>query len=305
MTTRCRLSAVVLVPIVALAVARLVWPAESEKPAQPAGLILKYHQTEGDRASYDFSATGTAKLNVQKGLTTERLDVSMQMKVLEEFWEPTAEGLARVQGAILSGTVKAKSKTEEETQPIQRMAANYKIASGGEMREVELLSGEPPVLPGLFFTFGPDDAFLLGGLIQFPKKPLKAGDKWKGTARIPSAESDETVLVNYQCNVLGLEQYRGRPCVKIKTTAKFSDNETIPEPESGGTIAAKITATETNTWRFDYERGLVMSSKGTIRVSLAATFVDQDANVSTATITGVVNARSAMTEFNGQKLPAK
>jgi hypothetical protein len=305
MMIRCRLS------VVASALAAVVLAAltsyGAEAPAQQAthGLVLKYHQTEGDRAAYDFSATGVAKLNVQKGLTTEKINVNLQMKCVEEFWEPTSDGLIQVQGAILSGTIKAIWQGEEEAQPVERTAVNYKIASSGEMQEQELLSGEPLILPGMFIVFGPDDAFLIGGRMQFPKKPLKVGDKWKGTVRIPTLESGQTILADYESKVLGLEQYRGRPCVKIKTTSKYSEKETAPVPESGGTATGKVTTAETQTWRFDYERGLVMSSEGTIQATLTGTFVDEEAREYTATMSGVVNTRSKMTEFNGQALPAK
>jgi hypothetical protein len=305
MTIRCRLSIVASALAAALLAALTSYGAEApaQQPAQ--GLVLKYHQTEGDRAAYDFSATGVAKLNMQKGLTTEKISVSLQMKCVEEFWEPTSEGLIQVQGAILSGSIKAVWQGQEEAQPVERAAVNYKIAPSGEMKEKELLSGEPSPLPGLPFAFGPDDAFLVGGLVQFPKKPLKAGDKWKGTVRIPSDEPGVTVLVNYESKAMGLEQYRGRPCVKITTTAKETAQGAVSDEESGGTARFKGTAKETVTWRFDYDRGLVMSTDGVIQISATGTFVDEDAREYTATVSGVVDTRSKMTEFNGQALPAK
>jgi hypothetical protein len=299
-----RRSVVVSAAAVLLVAVLATYAAEDPAPKPSEGLILKYDQTEGDRASYEFSVSGTAKLNLQQGLTTERMDISMQAKCVEEFWEPTPEGLAQVQGAFMSGTMKAKSQGEEHGSPLQRMVVNYKIAPSGEMKERELLSGELTGLAGLPFAFGPDDAFLVGGLVQFPKKPLKPGDKWKGTVAIPSEETGAAVLVNYESKALGLEQYRGRPCVKIATSAKEATETTVPDEESGGIVTFKGTAKETVTWRFDYERGLVMSSEGVIQITATGSFVDEEAREHTATMSGVLNTRSVMTEFNGQKLSA-
>ena len=59
------------------------------------------------------------------------------------------------------------------------------------------------------------------------------------------------------------------------------------------------------TWLYDYGRGAIMSAESTDRLSVTLTGNDEAGNPSQASISGVLNSRAQLLEFNGQRIPAK
>jgi len=273
--------------------------------AEPKGLTLRYHQTEGDQAAYDFAATATMKLTIEPDMPGSRIDASIQMKCLAEFQGSTPEGFTQVQGQILSGGMKVKTETVEHTEPITGVAVNYQVSPRGEIKQRDLLSGESPTMPHLYFTFGPEAAFLLGGDVQFPSGPVKVGDTWKGTIRMPSWREDEELIARFESKALGLEQFRGRPCLKIKTTTKAFFTQTIPFSAGGPEVKAKIRVVSVATWRFDHERGLVMWAEGYNKTTTTAAATGPDGTRFEVTMSGITNMRTSLTKFNDEEIPAK
>jgi len=207
--------------------------------AWPKGVTLRYTQSQGDKALYRFASSARGKLDVQKGLTTSTVEMSIQMKVATEVTDVAPDGDLRIQAQITSGGVKAKSEGQQDSAPVGNVVANYTISPQGGVRTAELVSGDPPAFPHLFIAFMPDDAFLIGGLAQFPEKALNPGDIWSGVVRIPSPDGGAEEAP-YKSKLLGLQQFKGRPCAKIKTTAKSSNTSTEAAPDGSGTITGKV-----------------------------------------------------------------
>lgn len=280
-----------------LTLAALLTAAHSARAQQ---LTLKYRFAEGDTASYTFSCSTRAKLDVQKGLTTSAAEMSLQMKVSTEVTEVAPNGDAKLRGDILSGSLKVKAEGEEETTPVGEIVTNYVLTPRGVMKAKELLSGEPIVLPGVSVLMEADDAFLLGGLGLLPERPVKPGEKWKGVARLPALMDEEVLTVTYDSKLLGIEQYKGRPCAKIRTTVSRRFAESFEAPDGSGPAKVSGLITGDGTWRFDYERGVIMSMEQRAQVVTEMSHAE-----STAKVSSVLNMRAALTELNGQKIPAK
>ena len=273
-------------------------------PAHSKGVTLRYKQSQGDRAVYKFASSARARIDVQQGLTTSQAEMSLQMSVSTEVTDISPEGDLRIQAQITSGGMKLKAEGEQSTAPVENVVVNYMISPQAGVRNAELVAGNPPMFPGIFLAFMPDDAFLLGGLAQLPAKPLSPGETWSGTAHVPTGDG-ETEDVPYKSKLLGMVQFRGRPCAKIRTMAKVTETSTEDAPDGSGTMTAKATITRDTTWLLDYERGVSMSADSTDRLSLTLEGTDETGENSTATISGALNSRAQLLEFNGQKLPAK
>jgi hypothetical protein len=115
----------------------------------------------------------------------------------------------------------------------------------------------------------------------------------------------EDLVVKYQSVLLGEEQFRGAVCQKIKTTATSSFSASEEMPELGGTIKASAKATSQHTWLFDPERGLIASAEGTNRLSVTMQVGDPDQTLVSVTLSGVINSRSVLTEYNGVPVAAR
>lgn len=273
------------------------------RPAAAADSTLRYCQGEGDKASYDFSCSVHAKLDIQGGLTTSEADMTLKMKCLAEFLGADSDGNGKVRGQILSGTLQVKAEGEEENVPLDKLVINYRISPRGEMLESNLLSGEPPVLPGIWYIYVPDDTFLVGGVGVFPEGPVKVGDKWQGVAHIPSMVTGESQDVPYESKMLGEEQFRGRTCAKIRTTFKDTYKDALDVPGGQGEVNVEAKASGWRLWRFDRARGLVMQTEGNDNLNVTVVSTHPDVGTQTVRISGVLKVQSLLTEFKGQKTP--
>jgi hypothetical protein len=283
------------------ALVALAWAAV---PVWAQGLTLKYNLSPGSKASYSFSCSTRAKLDVEKGLTTAAAEMSLQMKVATEVLEAAASGAAKVQGQILSGSLKVKAEGEQETIPVENVVVNYQMTPRGVVKQKELLAGQPPILPGVGAVFEPEDGFLIGGLGLLPDHPVKPGDKWKGVARLPSVLSEETVAISYESKLLGQERYKGRPCAKIRTTGKREFSQAMDAPDGSGQVVVNGVITADTTWRFDHQRGVIMWSESSDTLVLAVQGRGEG-DTSTAKISSVLKTRSVLTELHGERIPAK
>jgi len=223
--------------------------------------------------------------------------MSLRMKCLAEFREPPEDGVADVQGRIVSGNLTIKAEGEEAAVPLEGMVVNYRLARSGEIKAREVVSGDPAILPEVFLIFGPDDSFLIGGLARLPSDPVRVGDTWKATVQKTNWATGEAAPMYLESRLLGAESYGGRPCVRIRTTAKVGYSQALLDPEIGGTASVKATNSAVATWRFDYQRGLAMWAEVSSRTSETASFTDGAGASFTDTISAVAAARIAMTEF--------
>jgi hypothetical protein len=273
--------------------------------AAPAGKVLRFRLKEGDTAVYQHSRSGRAEMTEAAG-EKSRMEMTAQARCTVEFLGETAGGDFGVQAVIEPHTVNAKVDGEEQTQESPGNAARYIVNNQGRIKKVTWLTGDPTADPesaGLVVT--PDDVFLLGGAGILPDKPLKKGDKWTGTVTVPGAVMGEDLVVKYQSVLLGEEQFRGAVCQKIKTTATSSFSASEEMPELGGTIKASAKATSQHTWLFDPERGLIASAEGTNRLSVTMQVGDPDQTLVSVTLSGVINSRSVLTEYNGVPVAAR
>ena len=274
-------------------------------PAGAQALTLRHEQAQGDISVHQYSISLKLKADLQKGLTVEEAQIALQMKTRTEVQEVLPNGDRRVQSQVLSGGVSLKAPGEEKSGPLDNAVANYTVGPQGTLKAAELLTGQPAVLPELFTSFGPDEAFVLGGIAEFPERPLKPGDKWSGTATGFNLVSGEREPVKYESKLLGREQYKGRPCVKVHTVATVKVGTKIDAPDGSASMKVAVSETDDVTWRFDYERGAIMSGEGTGKMTVTVVLTPTGMDSQTAKLTAWGTWRTALTEFNGQVLPAK
>jgi len=272
--------------------------------AAAESIVLKHHQGTGDKAVYDFGLSARAKVEESGGSGTVQAEMTLQMKCLAEFLEVLPNGDQKLRGQIVSGTLTAKVEGEAKTLALKDVVVNYELSPQGEMKLRELVGGDPPFLafPGVRFGLLADDAFLLGGKALFPDRPVSEGEKWSGTAKKPHPVSGEIQEEQYESRVLGTEQFRGRKCLKIRTTSTFPLEGSAPVPGTEVVTQVKGTISGHDIWLFDPERGLIMSVEGSHRLVITAR-VEMGAEVAgIATTSAVINIRSVLTEFNGEKI---
>jgi hypothetical protein len=113
--------------------------------------------------------------------------------------------------------------------------------------------------------------------------------------------------VPFKSKLVSVAQVRGRPCATIKTTARANATHAEDaEDGSAGHMSGRMDVVQDVTWVFDYERSVVMSAQGTTRISVGFQDTDSGSGESaSARISGVMNTRATLLEFNGQKIPAK
>jgi hypothetical protein len=274
--------------------------------AGDAGLFLRYHQAQGDKAVYAYSCGARAQLDVQNGQKTDRAEVSLQISLATEVLETTPGGDMRIRGEITSGTMKASSGGDQETVPVKSAVLEYLVSARGIIKSTNLVSGQPPAIGVLPYAATPDDVFLVSGVGQLPDKRLKPGDTWEGVARIPDLEGGGTNEWPFKSKLISVGQVRGRPCATIKTTARASDTHAEDAENGSGHVSGRIDIVQDLTWVFDYERSVVMSAQGTTRVSFGMQSTASDSEQSaSARISGVMNTRATLLEFNDQKIPTK
>lgn len=272
----------------------------------PKGVLLQYHQGEGDRASYDYSATLSAKLALNDGTLT-KIHSSLRMKNTAEFLGLSGDGTLRVQAEVNSGTIKVTAQGKTETSDVEPVMACYDLFPCGEIKYRELASGQAVTAPGLFAAFAPDDSFLIGGVGIFPKKPVKVGEAWKGVVNLPTLSGDpgETVQVKYESKLLGQTSYLGRACYKVKTDYRAFQRESQEVPEISGSVLVKAKVTGSTTWLFDPEQGLIMKADGTDNLTATA-LVDMAAEgQNELKVTGTFEEHTKLIEYNGRAVVAK
>ena len=286
------------------ALAVVLVAAAAANLAAAEGTVLKHHQGTGDKAVYDFGLSARVKVEGSGGSGTAQAEMTLQMKCLAEFVEVLPNGHQGLRGQIVSGTLTGKGEGETKTVAVKDVVVNYELSPQGEMKAVELVAGDPPILffPGAHLGFGPDDAFLLGGRAVFPDRPVSEGEKWGGTAQKPHPVSGEIQEEQYESRVLGTEQFRGRKCLKIRTTGTFPLEGSAPVPGTEVVAQVRGMISGHDIWLFDPERGLIMSVEGSHRLVVSAR-AEMGAEVAgIATTSAVINIRSVLTEFNGEKI---
>jgi hypothetical protein len=288
------------------AIAFLLAGASAGLAAGDAGLFLRYRQAQGDKATYAYSCSTRAQIEVQNGQKTDRAEVSLQMKLATEVLETTPGGDMKIRADITSGKIKASSGGDQGTVPVESAVLEYLVSARGIVKSVNLMSGRPPAIGVLPYAATPDDVFLVSGVGQFPDKRLKPGDTWEGVARVPDPEGGEAMEVPFKSKLVSVAQVRGRPCATIKTTARVNATHAEDAEDGSGRMSGRMDVVQEVTWVFDYERSVVMSAQGTTRISVGFQGTDSGSGESaSARISGVMNTRSTLLEFNGQKIPAK
>jgi len=272
--------------------------------AQDAGLFLRHRQAQGDKATYVYSCSTRAQTRVGNSRKTERAQVSLQMKLTTEVLETTPGGDMRIRADITSGNIKASAGRHQQTVPVKSAVLEYLVSGQGVTKRVNLTSGKPPTIGLLPYTATPDDVFLASGVGRFPDKRLKPGDTWEGVARIPSTEGGGAMEVPFKSKLVSVGEVRGRPCATIKTTARAVSTDDKPAEDGSRLLSVHMDVAQELTWAFDYERGVVVSAQGTTRISLALRDTGSGSGASgSARISGVMNTRATLLEFNGQKVP--
>jgi hypothetical protein len=288
------------------AIAFLLAGAGACLAAGDAGLFLRYRQAQGDKAVYAYSCSTRAQVDIQNGQKTQRAEVSLQIRLATEVLETTPGGDMRIRADITSGNIKASSGSDRETVPVESAVLEYLVSGRGVIKSVNLTSGQPPAIGVLPYAATPDDAFFVSGVGQFPDKRLKPGDTWEGVARIPDPEGGEAMEVPFKSKLVSVGQVRARPCATIKTTARVNTTHAEDADDGSGRMSGRMDIVQDVTWVFDYERSVVMSAQGTTRVSVGMQGTDSDSGESaSARVSGVMNTRSTLLEFNGQQIPAK
>jgi hypothetical protein len=277
--------------------------AASAAIAAAQGRVLRYRHSPGDTALYDCKLSSRAQGKSDSGQKIQ-VEMSLTMNCGAEFLGDTASGDYGLRGVINSGTLKVKSGGQPQEIELPEFAERYLVSPRGEIKSASVLSGQPPILMygGLFLIMGPDDPVLLGGTAIFPDKPLKAGDRWKGTARIPVVGTGEVNEVKYESVLLGEETFRGTVSQKIKTATSTTIADTVDAPDGSGSLRAKGTITTQDTWLFDPQRGVILYSERSARIAMTVKVEQGGQVVEGYTTSGVLNEKSTLTQFNGTLL---
>ncbi|MFB3880621.1 MAG: hypothetical protein ACE149_05125 [Armatimonadota bacterium] len=275
-------------------------------PAAPAGKVFRFQPKEGGAAAYDTKLSSRAE---GKGDGGERVraEVSLQMRCVASYLGGTASGGFGLRGAIESGAMKVKVDGREQELDLPEYVERYTVTERGEMKSQSVVSGEPPVVAygGVYLAVTPDEPILLGGLAIFPERPLRKGDKWKGTARVPLPQGGKYNDWSYQSVLVGEETWRGRKCHRVKTTSSTTLSQTADAPDGSGTIRMSGKVTSTDNWLFDSERGIIVYSQRSARVQTAMSLVSDGEVVRTQTTSGVLNEKNVLVEYDGSPVGAK
>jgi hypothetical protein len=195
----------------------------------PRGVVLKYHDGEGDRATYEVTAAAHAKIAVNDGVV-QKGEFGLRFKTTAEFLGLTPDETIRIQGEVISGTTSGKVAGKTASAALTPSLANYEITPCGETKYRELASGVPPAMPDVFLVLAPDDAFLTGGVGVFPKTPVGVGSAWHGSVTLPpfGGGADDMAEMKYDSKVVGQVPYAGKTCYRIKTDYHLYQQGTLP-----------------------------------------------------------------------------
>jgi hypothetical protein len=270
------------------------------------GKTLRFRANTGDTAVYDCKVSSRAEGKSDTGEKV-RAEAAVQMKCTAEFLGDTASGDYGLRGTIESGTLKVKVDGTQQELELPQYVERFIVSTRGEIKDASVVAGDPPVLMygGLVMVLGPDEPLLLGGTAILPDKPLRKGDKWKGTAHVPLAHGGEYNDWKCQFTVLGEETWRGRPCLRIKSTASGALSEEADAPDGSGTLAISSNITSSDVWLFDFERGLIVYSERSAQLSTTVKLTANGEVVRKVTTSGVLNEKNVLTEYNGVPVAAK
>ena len=274
-------------------------------PGAPAGKVLRFRANEGDTAVYQHKLSGRAEVK-EEGGQKARVEVRAEATCNVEFLGQTASGDLGVRGVIQPYTVTETLDGDETVTEASEVAARYITNNQGRIKTVSWITTDPMLdEESRGITVTPDDIFLLSGAAILPDKAVKKGDKWSGTVKIPGAVMGEDETIKYDSVLLGQESFRGIPCQKIKTKAVLSFTASIESPDGAGNVAFGGKGTGEYIWLFDSERGIIASIDGTVRTTMTVKVADVEQTLVSASISGVVNQKSSLTEYNGVPIGQK
>jgi len=261
--------------------------------------VLRYATRAGDRARYSFDGSGRVMVEVEGLEGSMRSEMQLHMECLAEFMGTGDDGLVRVRGSVLSGAARSTSNGEVLDEVIDPMVQVYYISARGELDRTEEVEGAARTL-GYFEMpgFEPDDVCLVLDVGVLPEGEIAVGGSWSGSVDIGGEEEEESVTVQYQSRLVGEGEYQGRPCVRIETDFDCP----ISPPTGGEGMEVRGRIYGHLEWHFDRERGVVMVMEGPLRVAFTGSFGDEEGNEFAMSMRYVMNVRSALTEFNGQRV---
>ena len=262
--------------------------------------VLRYTTRAGDRARYSFDGSGRAIVEVEGLEGNLRSETRLHMECLTEFMGTGDDGLVRVRGSVLSGSAQSTGYGEVLDEVIDPLVQVYYISARGELDRTEEVEGEAKALghfqmPG----FAPDDVSLVLDVGVLPEGEIAVGGSWSGSVELAGEEEQEPVAVQYRSRLVGEGEYQGRPCVRIETD--FDCPISPPTEEDGPAVRGRIYGHLE--WYFDRERGVVMFVEGPLRVAFTGSF-GEEGNESAMSMRYVMNVRSKLTEFNGERVGA-
>jgi hypothetical protein len=267
---------------------------------------LRHHRGDGDKTAYQLSLAGRVKVEgeVEGQMEVTRGEMTLRAECTAEYAGTTEEGDQRIAGRILSGTYAIDGEGGKDSLDLGQVICQYVISPAGDLRAHRITSGDPPLFffPGLTLVFGPEDAFLAGGVLVFPDRPVEVGETWRGTALRPRAGGAEPVRIPYESKLVAVEQFRGRECLKIETSCVGKQTRSAPVPGAAATGHFESTLASEHVLRFDPERGIIMFDEGTINVVVHARADKPDGDSMAFDTSAVINTRSALTQFNGETM---
>jgi hypothetical protein len=271
--------------------------------AAPQSYTLRLHQGEGDKATYAFTATATDKLS-GPGAPAGAVTSSAQLTCAIEFQGAAPGGGIVVQARIKEGRVKGEMGGQSQTIPVNTSLTSYVLTPRAEVKQSELLSGSQPQISATGMVFTADDAFLPPPL---PDKPVKLGDRWQSSARIPglTGHPGDVREAKYDSKVLGQLAYAGRNCLNIKTSLRQSQQASEEAPDGSGSVTVTVLGTNEITWVFDPKAGLVMKTDGDGTVTMTRVVKTTGQSAQTYKVSGTILTHARMTEYNGKKIAAQ
>jgi hypothetical protein len=273
--------------------------------AAAAGLptyTLRLHRGKGDKATYEFTSVSTDQIT-GPGAPAGAITSKAQLACAIEFQGASPGGRIVIQAKVKEGLVKGAVGGQSQTIPVKTSLATYVLTPRSELKQSELTTGSPPQISATGTVFTADDAFLPPPL---PDKPVRVGDRWQSSARIPAPSGDPADArdVKYASRVLGEMTYAGRSCLKIRTAFRQSQHGTVKAPDGSGSVAVAVQSKGETTWVFDPKAGLVMKSDatGTMTITRVAKTAGQQQLLK---VSSTIRTHAKMTEYNGKKIAAQ
>ncbi len=264
---------------------------------------LRLHRGEGDKVTYAFSTTSTDKVR-GPGAPAGAITSVAQLTCVVQFRGDSPGGRTVMEAKVREGLVKETMGGKTQTLPVKTSSVTYVVTPRAEVKQSELISGSLPQLSPVGLTFSADDAFLPPPL---PDKPVRVGDRWQSSARIPAmtGHPGEVREAKYASRVLGEMSYAGRSCLKIRTSFRQSQHATVQAPDGSGTATIKVQSKGEGTWLFDPKAGLVMKSdvNGTMTITRVVRMPGQQDQL--LTVSSAIRSRAKMTGYNGKELVIK